>query len=142
MRVRGSDGVVTRHRTMRQRLTRIAFLVWSLITGRIYYDDGTSERSSRRWVWKALGPHPDLWPCDHPWLGERDECGCVRWRVTHRPAIWCMDHPEGDEFVALMRDAMTAAEATTTTTSITVDPTDTVTNSTAVFVFPTDEDHA
>lgn len=73
-------------------MRRLVFAAKALIMGRTYYEDGTSERSSRRWVWKVYGPHTDLWPRRWRWLGQHDECGCTRWRVTNRPAICCMEH--------------------------------------------------
>lgn len=57
----------------------------SLVAGRLYFADGTSERFDRGFVWGSLRPRPEdrlrLWMMRlFSSSVERRECGCVLWR--------------------------------------------------------------
>lgn len=78
---------------------RVARRIWwsgkALITGRLYYEDGTSERVDRSWAWKAMRPYPSLWLQRHlRFLVVEDPCGCETWRWG-RPTLYCMGHGLG-----------------------------------------------
>lgn len=119
--------------------SRVWWFSKAMATGRTYYVDAPSERANRRWIWKVYGPNVDVWPLDHPWLGERDDCGCLRWRIIHRPAIWCMDHPEGDSFNAIMREIERDAAALHSTAVYTFDPTNRASNCTGDYISEADQ---
>jgi hypothetical protein len=67
------------------RLVRYPFwLVRCLYTSRLFYEDGTSERFKRSWVWGVMRPHPWLFGKYRlmkltPWAVRQEGCGCSYW---------------------------------------------------------------
>jgi hypothetical protein len=60
----------------------------SVALGRLYYEDGTSDRWPRLDVWVVLGPHPIMWLSRQSWATRREECGCGFLRGTKRRLGW------------------------------------------------------
>jgi hypothetical protein len=62
-------------------------------TGELSYEDGTSEKRPRGWIWSCYRPHP--WAF-HKYrlkaLYVTEGCGCRRWKWKPRPFAWCGPH--------------------------------------------------
>lgn len=71
----------------------VYWMIRSLVLGRMYYDDGSSEATKRIWVWQALRPMPTVWMYEHTaWLFDKKICGCGYWKLLGRQLMWCTRH--------------------------------------------------